>query len=282
MARACDALRVLQDHGRVAARDHRSRCHRPPGTGTPSRPCRSSAGSGMLTCAKSPSATMAALGWSPPVKTCVTEAGKSVCSAPFAPPAIAVRLAPDLREGGQRVLHGRVRPLDLVLGQLVVLLRARLGEVDVLEPVGQRPALGAADGERGDAGVEDRLRGAEQLRPGLGLTRPRVLEDLVVVPDQGLVGGLVVDAVRLAADLADVLPALRVVLAELLDGVGAQRLGPALVDGLLDGARLRQHRDVRRLPAGHLRADEVDDRVLRGHERDLGARALLELLRGPS
>src|SRR5690606_15768744 len=113
-----------------------------------------------------------------------------------------VLLAPDLREGGQRVLHGRVGPLDLVRGELVVLLRAGLGEVDVLEPVGQRPAVRPADRERGDAGVVHRLRGGEEFVPGLGLVGARVLEDLGVVPDQRLVGGLVVDAVLLAVDSA--------------------------------------------------------------------------------
>src|SRR5690606_8664757 len=188
-----------------------------------------------------------------------------------------VLLAPDLREGGQRVLHGRVGPLDLVRGELVVLLRAGLGEVDVLEPVGQRPAVRPADRERGDAGVVHRLRGGEEFVPGLGLVGARVLEDLGVVPDQRLVGGLVVDAVLLAVDRADVLPALRVVLGQLRLRLGAQRLGPLLLHRLLDGARLRQHRHVRRGAARDLRAEEVDDRVLGGDEGHLGAGALLEL-----
>ncbi|CAM5413260.1 hypothetical protein STANM309S_02131 [Streptomyces tanashiensis] len=43
----------------------------------------------MLTAAKSPSKTIAPLGWSPPVKVCVTEAGYSVWSAPPGPPAMS-------------------------------------------------------------------------------------------------------------------------------------------------------------------------------------------------
>ncbi len=64
-----------------------------------------------------------------------------------------------------------------------------LGEIHVLEPVGEGPAVGAADGERGDTGVVDRLRGRQQVLPGLGL-RARVLEALALYQISDLLAAL--------------------------------------------------------------------------------------------
>ena len=61
----------------------------------------------------------------------------------------------------------------------------------------------------GDAGVGDRLgRSSRKSFQVFGSLDARVLEGRGVVPDQGLVGGLEVDAVLLAVDRAEVLPAL--------------------------------------------------------------------------
>jgi hypothetical protein len=119
---------------------------------------------------KSPSITIAAFGGSE--KTFATEVGKSVCSAPDVPPAMLSVSPTTFGHRRQRVLDRLVGPLDLVLRQLVVLLRPGRAEVDVLEQVGERPAVGAADRVRRDARRLDRLRAFQNSSQVFGALTP--------------------------------------------------------------------------------------------------------------
>ena len=100
---------------------------------------------------KSPSMTIAASGSS--VSTLEIEPGLSVWSAPCGTAGDVVRVAVDLGHLRERVLHGLVGPRDLVRRELVVLLDARGADVDVLEQVGEGPAVRAGERVRRQARV---------------------------------------------------------------------------------------------------------------------------------
>ena len=150
-----------------------------------------------------------------------------------------------LREG---VGHRRIGPGNLVLRQLVVLLRTGLAEVDVLEQVGEGPAVGAADRVGRDAGRRDRVAVLEEVVPVRRGLDACVRENGHVVPDGRLVGALEKEAVELPVDRAEVEPRLR---EALLDRVlrEVDRLQCAALGEVRHEPRLRQGGDVGRVAA---------------------------------
>ncbi len=160
-----------------------------------------------------------------------------------------------------------------MLRQLVVLLRARFAEVDVLEQVGEGPAVGAADRVGRDAGRRDRVAGLEEVVPVRRGLDACVLENGDVVPDGRLVGALEKEAVELPVDRAEVEPRLGETLLDLVLRE-VDRLQRAALGEVGHEARLRQRCDVGRV-ASLDRRREHGRRLLRRLVGNLDVRVLL-------
>ncbi|MDQ0712575.1 hypothetical protein QFZ55_002027 [Streptomyces luteogriseus] len=182
----------------------------------------------------------------------------------------------ELAEGGEGVDDGGVGPLQLVGGEGVVLLGSGLGEVDVLEPVGEGPAVLPGHGERGETGIRHGPAGLEHVVVALRGLHAGLLEGVGAVPDGRLVGGLEVQAVEGAVDAAVLLPHGGVSRVDGLLGLLRQRLEPALPRELLEHADLRDHHDVGGVATLDLAADDGGDVVAGGRELRLGAGLLGE------
>ncbi len=154
--------------------------------------------------------------------------------------------------------------------QLVVHLRACRAQVDVLEPVRQRPADIGADREAGNARIGDDLKSTREDLPRLGDLGTGILIDPDVVPDRRLVGRLEPDAVELIVVGRQILPRVRVVLLNRRDDVIRERDDVARFDKLVDQAGLGNERDIGGAATLDLRAERGRDVVaerLVGHCR---------------
>ena len=142
------------------------------------------------------------------------------------------RVADDVLHERERVLHGLIRPRDLVRHELVVHLGSRRAEVDVLEDVRHRPADVDADRVRGDPRGLKRVAGFVQLVPGLGSAHARLLEGRDVVPHGRLVSPLEHDPVLRPVDRADVRDGFPEVVDDRLAQVVDRLKGPLLHEAL--------------------------------------------------
>jgi hypothetical protein len=161
-----------------------------------------------------------------------------------------------------------------VCGQLVVLVGAGRADVDVLEEVGERPAVGAADRIGRHARSLERLRILEEVVPGLGRLDACVLEDRDVVPDGRLVGPLEEEAVELAVNRPELDGRRGVVRRDRVLGE-VDRLDLAALGVLLDRPGLGDRRQVGRIAALHGRREDGDDVVAGGVVLDVDVGALL-------
>ena len=154
-------------------------------------------------------------------------------------------------------LHdGWIRPRDLVGDeQLVVRLGAGDPDVDVLEPVGERPSVHPAERQRYLAVVDVGGDDVQELVERVGRVVPEGFERRRLVPEGALRVRRGEQAVQLSVERPQVEDALGVV------GVDAahvhaevrEREGDTVVDELLHDAGPRDQRDVGRVAAGDAR-----------------------------
>ena len=150
----------------------------------------------------------------------------------------------------QRRGHGWIGPRDAVRGQQVITRWPGQLQVEVGEPVGERPPVTAADRERLAAGDRELVFQREQAGHVRRRRHPGSLEDTLVVPDQGLVRGLEPDTVEGAADRAELPPGRIVVVIHGTARDLAERDEHVFVRERAEQPRLREERHVRRIARG--------------------------------
>ncbi len=185
-----------------------------------------------------------------------------------------VDVADDLGHLRQRILDRLIGPRDLVPRELVVHVSTGRPQIDVLEEVGERPALGSADRVGGKARGLDRLGVREELLPVFGGLDAGVLEGLDVVPVGRLVGSLEEHGVELVLERPHFDDRLGEVLG---DGVlrEVDRLQRPSLHVLLDEPRLGDNRHVRGAPTLHGRRENGRKRVAGRVVRDVDVGVLL-------
>ena len=161
--------------------------------------------------------------------------------------------------------------------QLVVHLRAGGAEVDVLEPVRQRPADVCADRDTRVAGVPDEPELLKEAVPVLRRFGSGLAPDVSVVPHGRLVGGLEPHAVQLAIDRTEVQPRLRIVGLDGRADLVVERDEVAVGGELLHERGLADHGDVGRRATLELAGDVGGAVVAEAGVGDRGAGVLLEL-----
>ena len=219
-----------------------------------------------------PSSTMDADGSS--ARTFPTDVGKSVWSAPSVPPAMFSGSPTTSRHERERVLDRLIGPRDLVARQLVVEVRAGAADVDVLEQVRQRPAVGAGDRVRRQPGGLDGLGGRDHVVERRGRLYPGRLVGRDVVPAERLAARLEQEAVEGAFELRD----LRDGLAVVLDHHVAHEVERQQVAGrgeLADEAGLGGSRQIGRVAALDRRRQQGGQVVAGRVVGDLDVRVLL-------
>ena len=161
-----------------------------------------------------------------------------------------------------------------MLRELVVHLRARGPEIDVLEDVADRPADVYAHRVRRDPGRLERVAVLGEVGPGLRRLDSRLLEIGDVVPDGRFVGALEHHGVLLAVHLAG----LGDVLSEGVHDLALQivdRLDRTLLREVGHEPGLTKGCDVRRLAALHRGREQRREVVAPGRVLDVHVRVLL-------
>ena len=169
-----------------------------------------------------------------------------------------------IQHPGQEPQRGDDRgigPRDLVCRQEVIPSGPGQPEVEVREPVGQRPAVLAADRERGHPRPCEPVRQRDEPVDASRRGHPRPLEDALVVPDQGLVGGLEPDSVESASGRPELAPGRAVVAGHGTAHDAVERNEQVLGGIPAQQARLGEERHVRRAALGQPGRQEGRDAV---------------------
>ena len=169
-----------------------------------------------------------------------------------------------IQHPGQEPQRGDDRgigPRDLVCRQEVIPNGPGQPEIEVREPVGQRPAVLAADRERGHPRPCEPVRQQDEPVDASRRGHTRPLEDALVVPDQGLVGGFEPDSIESASGRPELAPGGAVVAGHGTSHDAVERNEQVLGGIPAQQARLGEERHVRRVIPGQPGRQEGRDAV---------------------